>query len=86
MREDRAGHPIRVPERCEHLDAAKRVVLPVGEPLVVDVVNEGDEPPRFLVLAEHARVPAHSGLDRQQVLPKAFALHVLGDERPGAVA
>ena len=62
------------------------MVLAIGILLVVEVVDERDEAPRVFVLAPHPRVAAHRGLDGQQMLAQALALHVLGHERPRALA
>ena len=43
-------------------------------------------PQPVLVFAEHARVAAHGGLDRQRVLQQAVALRVFGQQRPGCLA
>ena len=54
--------------------------------LVVEVVEQRDDAPLLLVLAERARVAADGGLDGERVLAQALALGPLGQQRPGRVA
>ena len=53
---------------------------------VVEVVQQRDNAPAVLVLAEPAGIAAHRGFDRQRVLPQTVALRVLGQQRPRVVA
>jgi hypothetical protein len=62
------------------------MVLAIRKLLVIEIVDERDKPPRVFVLAVQPRVAAHGRFDRQQVLSQTLALHMLGDECPGAIA
>src|SRR5579864_4270791 len=86
VRQDRARHPVGVAHRRQDLDAAERVVFPIGVLLVVEVVHQRDEAPGLLIFTPLPRVAAHRRLDREQVLPEALALDVLGDEGPGPIS
>src|SRR5947209_15746928 len=86
MRLDRVGDFLRVAAVLEDALALERVVGRAGPALVVEVVQEADDPPQFLVLAELAGVGPHGNLDRPHVVPEARALHVLADQSPGGVA
>ncbi len=59
------------------------MVLRGGPPLVVEVVNQGHEPPGFLIFSEKTSVAAHGGLDPQRVLPEGLARRVLHQQSPG---
>ena len=54
--------------------------------LVVEVVQQGNDPPELLVLAEVACVPPHRRFDRERVTQQRFALRVLRQCLPGALA
>jgi hypothetical protein len=55
-------------------------------PLVVEIMEQGDDAPSLLVLAEFARVAADRRFDRERVLAQALALRPLSEQRPGRVA
>ena len=52
-------------------------------PLVIEVVEQGDDAPLLFVGALLARVAAHRGFDRQRVLAQALALGPFGQQLPG---
>src|SRR5688572_18825873 len=86
VRQDGAGHPLGIAEPLKDFDAAKRVILAVRVLFVVEVVHEGHEPPRVCVLARRAGVSPYRGLNSEQMFTQAFALDVLGHQRPCAVS
>jgi len=49
----------------------------VGEFLVVEIVQQADEPPRLRIFAELGGVGPHRGLDREHVLAQRWRLRVL---------
>ena len=53
----------------------------IGPALVVEVVQQRDDAPVLLVLADQPGVAAHGRLDGQHVLPQAFALGVFLHQR-----
>ena len=61
-------------------------MLRVGEFLVVEVVEQPDQPPRLRVLPELAGIGPHRGFDREHVLPQRGRLRVLLHERQGFLA
>ncbi len=86
VRKNRPRDPLRIALRLQNLDAAIRMILLVGPPLVVEIVQQRDDGPVFLGLAPQPRVPADRRLDRQHVLAQAFALRVFGHQRPCGVS
>ena len=50
------------------------MVFLAGPAVVIEVVDEADDTPFFLVVAELAGVSAHAGLDREGVLTQIFRL------------
>src|SRR5207302_1874439 len=62
MREDRARDPLGVALLFQDFAAAERVIVERRPSLVVEVVEQADNPPRVFVLAERARVAADRGL------------------------
>ena len=63
-----------------------RGMLGVREFLVVEVVQQTDEPPRLRVFTELGGVRPHGGLDREHVLPQRRRLRVLLHQRHGFLA
>src|SRR5262245_51578471 len=62
------------------------MVLAVGILFVIEVVDERDKAPGVLVFAGRPGISANRGLHAQKMFAKALALHVLGNEGPGAIA
>src|SRR5439155_722179 len=86
VREDRADHPLRILLLAQDLAAAKRMILEAGPPLVIEIVQQRDDAPALLVLAELPRVAAHGGFHGHRVLQEALVLRVLGQQLPRGVA
>src|SRR5439155_15392796 len=84
--EDRLDHPLGIPLLAQDRRPVLRMLVEGRMDLVVEVVQERDDAPALLVLAELTRVPARRGLDRQGVPDQRLALRVAGQSLPGAVA
>src|SRR4029077_9585004 len=54
VRENRASHPVGVPLLPQDLAAAKRMIVERRPALVVEIMEQADDAPGFLVLAELA--------------------------------
>ena len=77
---DRVDHLLRVAALPEDRRAAQRVVRRVRPALVIEVVQQADRPPQFLVLPPDPRVGPHRRLDGEHVLDEAVTLRVLPHE------
>ena len=72
--EHRLDHLVGIALLAEDRRAVLRVLVERGMDLVVEVVQEGDDPPELLVLAEVPRVPRRRGLDRERMTQQRLAL------------
>ena len=86
VREDRLDHLLGIALLAEDGRAVLRVLVERGMDLVVEVVEERDDAPELLVLAEPACVRARGGLDGERVPEQRLALRVLRQRLPGPVA
>ena len=86
MREDAIDHVLGVALVAQDRRAVLRVLVERGMDLVVEVVEQRDDAPALLVLAELAGVGADRGLDGKGVAEQRLALRVARERLPGAVA
>jgi hypothetical protein len=85
VRENRANDEFWASALAQNIRAAERVILQIGPPLVIEVMQKRYDSPDFFVFAEPARVPTDRRFDGQRVFPQAVALRKLGQEIPGVV-
>ena len=86
VRQDGADDNLRVILLPQDLRATKRMIVEARPSLVIEVVQQADDPPQGLIFTEQAGIPADRGLDRQRVLSQVLTLRVLGQQFPGCVA
>ena len=91
MSEDGAAARLRQAEPGQDADPLGRMLLAgrvggVGKPLVVEVMEQTDQPPRLCVLARARRHGAHRELDRVHVLSQRVGGGILVQQGEGATA
>src|SRR5207247_522618 len=79
-------HFLRIALFSQDLRSVLRVLVEGRMDLVVEIVQERDDPPELLVFVEKPGVPGGRGLDRKRMAPQGLALRVLGQRLPGAFA
>ena len=86
VRQDGAGHDLRVPELPQDLDALPGVLLLRGELLVVEVVQQRRHAPQGLVFPEAPGIAADGRVHRVGMAAQALALGVLVQQGEGGIA
>src|SRR3954451_20439444 len=86
MRQDSFDDLFRVTLVAQDRRAVLRMLVERRMHLVVEVVQQSDGAPQFLVLTEIPRVPPHARLDAERMTEQWLALRVLRECLPGAFA
>ena len=86
VRQHRLDHLLWIPLLAEDRGAVLRMLVERRMQLVVEVVEQGDDAPALLVLAEMPRVPARRRLDGEGVPEERLALRVPRQRLPGLLA
>ena len=83
MREDRLDHVLRIALLAQDRRPVLRMLVERRMDLPVEVVQQGDDAPDVLVLAEAPRVGADRGLDGERVAAQPLTLCVARERVPG---
>src|SRR5215217_757459 len=86
MRKDRFDHLVRVTLFAQDRRPVLRMLVEGGVDLPVEVVEEGDDAPKLLVLAEPPRVRPHRRLDRERMPEQRLALRAPRQRLPGSLS